>query len=169
MAFLSPPRRCGGNPALGVNLTELCKHRSDKLPAQRKDTLGSPAPYTCLLLHLCWNSRVCSVQASWDAVPRELWLHWRGLCLSERGEKTPPSSPPSRPSPANPCFSGAPSLSQLNFPACPAGILCVAPGGPFTLSVRGAQASSKALGRIWWEGEKGFYKLPFRNGHFEVM
>lgn len=87
-------------------------------------------------------------------------------CL--KGEKKkPPSNPPLPP--GNPCFSGGSSPSQLGFPACPAGILCLAPGGPFTVSVRGAQASSKALGRIWWEGEKGFYKLPFRNGHFEVM
>lgn len=89
-------------------------------------------------------------------------------CL--KGEKNPSSNPPPRtPPPGNLCFSGGSSLSQLSFPACPAGILCLAPGGPFTLPVRRAQPSSKALGRIWWEGEKGFYKLPFRNGHFEVI
>lgn len=67
-------------------------------------------------------------------------------------------------SPGKPFFSGGSDLSLV-----PAGTLCPAPGGPFTRAVGRAQASSKALGRIRWEGERGFYKLPFRNGHFEVM
>lgn len=61
-------------------------------------------------------------------------------------------------------------FSHHVFPGgrCLASTLRLVPSGPFT-AVRGAQASSKALQRIWWEGERGFYKLPFKNGYFEVM
>ncbi|XP_074968266.1 exonuclease mut-7 homolog isoform X4 [Phalacrocorax aristotelis] len=146
--------------------------RSEKLLARWKDMLGSPqphTPHTYSLLHLWCNSTVRSTRASQAAAPWEQWLRWGGLCPSQGGEKIPFF----KKSPFSPWKSLifwriGPFPSRVFF-ACLPGTLCLALGGPSTTAARGAQASSKALERIWWEGEKAFYKLPFKNGHFEVM
>lgn len=136
-------------------------HRSEKLRACWTDTHGPPIP-THPQVPFAPSLAMCSILVS-QAVPSL----GRALPISMRGKtflKKIPLFPQE-----NPFILGDLTLSQHRFPCVPG--WHPAPGArwPFHCSSEGSTGSSKALERIWWEGEKGFYKLPFKNGHFEVM